>query len=122
MNNVIISTVQELHDVLVKGQQDYEASVICRLLQYQSDTTEFWDQAAAIEIWGGSGSVFDQAFVRDPENISQIEPVYFDALAKRYQSLLLRLGELIIENGSSNRFVDRAVNALRSWTQSVQEQ
>lgn len=59
----------------------------------------------SLEIWGGVGSLFDQAFVKNSE----------DSLSLQFNRVRLELGGLIEKEGRSTHFVRSANMVLRQW-------
>lgn len=108
MNVDLKSSIEQLHQVLVAGKQTSEASVIGAVLSYEDGSDEFWKKLASLDIWGGAGSVFDQAFA----TMGDLPKDEYKRLTLQFLKLLLPIGEEVITAGRSTPFVQRAVKLL----------
>lgn len=82
-----------------EGHNAQGVSIFSRISQLKYDSDDFWKEITSLEIWGGSGSLFDQAFVIGEDA---------ELLRKRLDQLLLELSEVIIQTKHANHFVASA--------------
>lgn len=95
--------LEQMEAILRDGEETRGAPLIARILRLNYGSEEFWAAVTDLEIWGGAGSLFDQAFVKDSE----------DHLSLEFYRVLLDLGGLIEKEGRSTHFVRSATMVLR---------
>lgn len=113
MSTTLVENISLIHDLLDKAGQTQEAKAFQKVLVAEPESDEFWTRLASIDIWGGAGSVFDQAFV-EYTPASGLTEKQFRELQLLYLPLLREIGQNLIQSRYSTRFVERAVNALPS--------
>ncbi len=101
----ITRALEKMEAVLRDGEETRGARLVARILKLHYGSEEFWSEVAGLEIWGGAGSLFDQAFVKNSE----------DSLRLQFNRVLLELGGLIEKEGRSTHFVRSANMVLRQW-------
>jgi hypothetical protein len=99
----LMRALKQIHALLRDGGEKQGARLLARLLKLDYGSEEFWSAVTGLEIWGGSGSLFDQAFVKNSE----------DSLRLQFNRVLLELGGLIEKEGRSTHFVRSANMVLR---------
>jgi hypothetical protein len=65
--------LKRLKAILDSNTDRFASSLLNRLLEAKVGTLEFWDLAASLDVWGGSGSIADQAgmAIKDREQQKQ---------------------------------------------------
>lgn len=101
----LMRALKQMHTLLRDGGEKRGAQLIARILKLNYGSDEFWSAVTSLEIWGGAGSLFDQAFVKNSE----------DSLRLQFNRALLELGGLIEKEGRSTHFVRSANMVLRQW-------
>jgi len=99
----LVASVTRLIEVLETCGCDRDASILQAVLELPMGSPEFYQRASSVDIWGGSGSLFDQAFVGS--GIIHYRRIFLREL--------LAFGLLLQRAGHSTRFVDSAVQVLR---------
>lgn len=100
----IVETLKQLLTLLHEGGETRGASLISDAIGLDHGSDEFWQAVASREIWGGSGSLFDQAFAESKDA---------DPVRKEFDGLMLQLSDLLEESGHANSFV-RSANLVLS--------
>lgn len=77
-------------------------------------STAFEEAIQSRTIWGGSGSIFDQAFA-DISQCEGLEKMEFNRRRQEFLTLLLELGERQLVQNGSNAFIQNRVDTLRQW-------
>jgi hypothetical protein len=101
----IMRALERMQVLLREGQETYGAQLLANIFKLQYDSEAFWRAVTSLEIWGGSGSLFDQAFVKNSE----------DPLRHQFNQALLELSDLIETEGRATHFIRSAAAVLRQW-------
>jgi hypothetical protein len=96
---MVRDTLQEISDLLEK----HNASSNRLAIALQGGEQELWDYLLSNELWGGAGSVADQAVLEDPEARKQLE------------GLMIRLGREQMGLGRVNVRTEMWVSAFEKW-------
>jgi len=91
----------EVHKLLLAGSEVFQANLIEQALNGGEE--RLLDFLISNELWGGSGSIADQALV---ENTN---------LRKQLEELLVELGEIQIMDGHANERTKSWVRAFKNW-------
>jgi hypothetical protein len=101
MMNELIPKLKQLKDLLAEGGEAYYSTYIDKVLG--SDEEDIWLFLCSNELWGGAGSIADQAVLEN------------EALRKQIELLLIELGELQLKSGRVNVRTEMWVSAFRQW-------
>ncbi len=88
MNKIIKHKLIELGNLLKSGGETLYASNLKNSLNDSND--KMWNYLTSNELWGGSGSIADQALIESSD------------LRKQLQHLLIELGNLQIKENRAN--------------------
>lgn len=99
LNHMISETLEELSQLLEKHNASSNQLAIALL----GDENKLWDYLLSNELWGGAGSVADQALLELPEARKQLE------------ELMIRLGREQISLGRVNVRTEMWVSAFEKW-------
>lgn len=91
--------LQEICDLLVKGNASSNGIHIA----LASDDETLWKYLTSNELWGGAGSVADQALLDDP------------ATRKQLEHLMIELGEIQMALGKVNVRTEMWTSAFKKW-------
>lgn len=80
------------------------------LLQARGED-RFWVEVNANEIWGGAGSLADQAFVVNPG----VPPEVWQVQRRKFHELMIRLGRALLAHGNANPRISMWVEAFEQW-------
>jgi hypothetical protein len=94
----------DLIDLLNSGHERYLAGIVRNALCGPKETLD--EFLVSDELWGGSGSIADQAFPDD------------QARRKRLEEILIKIGTLQIEAGLVNTRTKPWVEAFDHWKKS----
>jgi hypothetical protein len=97
--NKIKEKLKQLQDLLRSGQENYQANQIENALSGSDDDLTAY--ITSNELWGGAGSVADQALLDDPKKRKQLE------------AILIKLGKLQIKKGVVNVRTEMWTSAFR---------
>lgn len=70
-----------------------------------SDDQSVWNFLTSNELWGGSGSLADQALIEFPD------------ARKQFEELMIKLGEIQLSAGKVNVRTTMWISAFREWRQ-----
>jgi hypothetical protein len=93
------SKLQEIDDLLFSGNASNDR--IYKALS--SDDNELWSYLTSNELWGGAGSIADQALFENKD------------LRKRLEKLLIELGDMQIALGKVNVRTEMWTSAFKKW-------
>jgi hypothetical protein len=96
---VIQKTLQEIFELLEKHNVSSNALDIA----LRGDEKILWDYIVSNELWGGAGSVADQALMELPED------------RKKLDALMIRLGREQMKIGRVNVRTEMWVSAFEKW-------
>jgi hypothetical protein len=96
---VIRKTLQEIFELLEK----HNASSNALDIALRGDEKILWDYLVSNELWGGAGSVADQALMELPED------------RKKLDALMIRLGREQMKIGRVNVRTEMWVSAFEKW-------
>jgi len=96
---MILETLQEISDLLEKHNASSNTLAVALL----GDDNKMWDYLVSNELWGGAGSVADQAVLKIPEARAQLE------------RLMIRLGREQMRLGRVNGRTEIWVNVFEKW-------
>ena len=91
----------ELKDLLRAGGETYYSDKLDKVLGSTEDN--LWNFLCSNELWGGAGSIADQAALENK------------TLRRRIELLLIDLGELQIKSNHINVRTEMWVSAFRQW-------
>jgi hypothetical protein len=97
--------LERLKTLLVRADEDYLASVVANALDGSDE--EFEDFLLSNALWGGAGSVADQAGVSRDGDVH--------VLKKDIERTLMELGRMQIEAGRTNARTNMWVDAFEHW-------
>ena len=95
----IKETLEKISKILKKGNEDYYAELIYNALNGQQD--KLWEFLVSNELWGGAGSIADQALLDKKE------------LRKKLNEFFIELGNMQINVNKVNDRTEMWVTALR---------
>lgn len=101
--------LNEMRDILVRHGYRQEAEHIGAIILLDMNSPEFLVKANSNEIWGGAGSIGDQAFVTSSSQPYAI----WDRDRKRFFLLMSRFGEFLLTRPSLNRRVSAQVEFFK---------
>jgi hypothetical protein len=101
MNDKIKKLLEQIQVVYRQSKHDSQSGIIADLLE--SDEDKLWSFLTSNSLWGGSGSIADQAFIDEPE------------LRRQLESLLIKLGEEQILQGKVNVRTEMWMQAFKKW-------
>jgi hypothetical protein len=93
--------LSDLFDLLHSGQERYLAGIVRNALSGSQETVD--EFLVSNELWGGSGSIADQAFPDDRERRKSLEEI------------LIKIGTFQIEAGLVNTRTKTWVKAFNHW-------
>lgn len=96
---MVQDTLLEISELLEKHNASSNTLAVALL----GDENEMWDYLVSNELWGGAGSVADQAMLEFPDALKQLE------------ALLVRLGREQISLGRVNVRTEMWVSAFDKW-------
>ena len=96
--------VSDLAELLDSGKERAQAGIVRDALRGPKEILD--EFLVSNELWGGSGSIADQAFVDDKER------------RRRLEELLIRVGTLQLDAGRINTRTKMWVDAFEHWKQS----
>ena len=96
---MIQDTLREISEFLEKHNASSNMLTIALL----GDENKMWDYLVSNELWGGAGSVADQAVIESPDERKQLE------------LLLIRLGREQMGLGRVNVRTEMWVSAFEKW-------
>jgi hypothetical protein len=96
---MVHTTLQEISDLLEK----YEASSNALAIALLGDDRKMWDYLISNQLWGGAGSVADQALLKIPVARAQLD------------TLMIRLGREQMSLGRVNARTEMWVSAFEKW-------
>lgn len=99
-----VSVLSRLMIVLKQGNEP-GVRLLSDILNLERDSEAFWRATTGLELWGGSGSLFDQAFVDNRADTKLLRDEYY--------LLMFDLSWLIEQCGHANRFTRSASMVLR---------
>ncbi|MFA5144021.1 MAG: hypothetical protein WC522_07660 [Candidatus Omnitrophota bacterium] len=95
----IKETLEKISEVLKKGNEDNYTELIYNALNGQQD--KLWEFLVSNELWGGAGSIADQALLDKKE------------LRKKLNEFLVELGNMQINVNKVNDRTEMWVTALK---------
>jgi len=98
MMEELVNILEKLKRLLSEGGDLYYASHIQKALE--SGEKDTWEFLCSNELWGGAGSIADQALLEN------------DSLRKKLEKLLVQLGELQQKDGRVNVRTEMWVSAF----------
>jgi len=101
MMNELIPKLKQLKDLLAEGGEAYYSSYLDKVLG--GNEGEIWSFLCSNELWGGAGSIADQAVLENK------------ALRRRIELLLIDLGELQKKSGRVNIRTETWIYDFRQW-------
>jgi hypothetical protein len=101
--SAIRKTLSEVAALLDAGNASYAAEITYKALSGSDE--EFEQFLTSSELWGGSGSIADEALIGDIER------------RKKLEMLLINLGRLQIEEGNTNPRTETWVSTFEHWKQ-----
>jgi hypothetical protein len=101
MDDKVKKLLEQIQVVYKQSKHDFQSEIIADLLE--SDEDKLWSFLTSNSLWGGSGSIADQAFIDEPE------------LRRQLESLLIKLGEEQILQGKVNVRTEMWMQAFRKW-------
>ena len=99
--NEIRDKLRQLLGLLRSGNENYQANQIEPALAGSDDDLKAY--VTSNELWGGAGSIADQALVETPESRQRVE------------TLLAELGEIQIKAGVVNVRTEMWTSVFRQW-------
>lgn len=99
MNQKIKGILENIFKILKEGNEDYSAELIYNALNGQQD--KLWEFLVSNELWGGAGSIADQALLDKKE------------LRKKLNEFLVELGNMQINVNKINDRTKMWVTALK---------
>jgi hypothetical protein len=96
---MVRDTLQEISELLEKHNASSNTLEVALL----GDETKMWDYLVSNELWGGAGSVADQAVLEFPEARAQLN------------RLMIRLGREQMSLGRVNVRTEMWVTAFEKW-------
>lgn len=96
---MVRDTLKEISELLERHNASSNALAIAVL----GDDQKMWDYLVSNELWGGAGSVADQAVLELPDARRQLEV------------LLIRLGQEQMSLGRTNVRTEMWVSAFEKW-------
>lgn len=96
---MVQDTLREIAELLEKHNASSNMLAIALL----GDEKKMWNYLVSNELWGGAGSVADQAVLESPDARKQLE------------TLLIQLGREQIELGRVNVRTEMWVSAFEKW-------
>lgn len=96
---MVRDTLQEISELLERHNASSNALAIAVF----GDDQKMWDYLVSNELWGGAGSVADQAVLEIPDARRQLE------------ELLIRLGREQMSLGRTNVRTEMWVSAFAKW-------
>lgn len=103
----LMRALERLQAILQEGRERQGGRLLLSILKRDYGSEEFWAAVTGLEIWGGSGSLFDQAFVNSTEELIP--------LRQQFYRVMLELSGLIEREGRSTHFVRSAGAVLHQW-------
>ena len=97
--------LERLSALLVRADEDYLASVVAKALDGSDE--EFEEFLLSNALWGGAGSVADQAGISRDRDVR--------VLTKDIERTLIELGRMQIEAGRTNVRTAMWVDAFEHW-------
>lgn len=109
MNKNLRRLLAELGELLENGGELRQAGYVREAL-FENDQT-FKEFLISNALWGGAGSIADQAFIRqtpapNPE---------MDSRRRELERLMIELGQLQVHAGETNRFTKGWIEAFERW-------
>ena len=101
MDDKIKKLLEQIQVVYRQSKHDSQSGIIADLLESGED--KLWSFLTSNSLWGGSGSIADQALIDEPE------------LRRQLESLLIKLGEEQIHQGRVNVRTEMWMKAFRKW-------
>jgi hypothetical protein len=104
MGDGIRATLSEMADMLERGSERYEQLAATWIRAALSGSPQALDDfIVSNELWGGAGSIADQAFASE------------QTLRPRFEDLMIKLGRLQVEADRANLRTESWVGAFESW-------
>jgi len=101
MKEEVINNLKKLCTILNEGGETHYSDHIEEVLRKNDD--EIWQYLCSNGLWGGAGSIADQALLGNSE------------LRKKMDYLLVELGEFQIRSGQTNVRTEMWVSAFKQW-------
>ena len=101
MKDKIKNILKELHEILIAGGESYYAKIIKEHINAKEN--KLWEFLTSNILWGGAGSIADQAIMNNKELRSLLEET------------LMKLGKEQIKNNKTNVRTETWVAAFEEW-------
>ena len=110
----IQTTLQRIHEILKTHPGDDAAWVASVIDLYGSDETRFYQALNSKRLWGGAGSVANQALADNPG----IDEIVWNEQIRSFRELMIELGTHLQERGNAYPDISSWVLAFSNWNQS----
>jgi len=110
----IITCLQCIHEILENHPGDSAAWIISVIDLYGNDETRFYQALNSKRMWGGAGSIANQALADNP---GMDETVWLQEI-RRFRELMIELGTHLQERGSAYPDISSWLLAFSNWNQS----
>ena len=110
----IRDTLQRIHEILKSHPGDDAAWLASVIALYETDETRFYKALNSKRLWGGAGSVANQALADNP---GIDERVWHEDI-RRFRELMIELGTHLQERGNAYPDISSWVLAFSNWNQS----
>ncbi|HEY9050036.1 MAG TPA: hypothetical protein VIQ03_00745 [Gammaproteobacteria bacterium] len=110
----ILTTLNRIHGILQHHPSDSSAWLASIIELYHSDKDAFYRELNSKHMWGGAGSIANQALADNPGMESWI----WQSEIREFRELMIELGNHLQSRGSSYPDISSWLLAFSNWNQS----
>lgn len=110
----IQTNLQRIHQILHNHQSDSADCVANLLILYSGDETKFYQELNSKRMWGGAGSIANEALADNPG----IEGWIWQAEIQEFRELMIELGRHLMKQGNAYPDISSWLLAFSNWNQS----
>lgn len=108
------TTLQRIHDILGNHPGKDAAWIASVIDLYEKDETRFYQSLNSKRMWGGAGSIANQALADNPG----IDERAWHEEIRRFRELMIELGTHLQERGNEYPDISSWLLAFSNWNQS----
>jgi len=108
------SILRRIHKLLLIHRGDYAGWIASVIEQAESDETEFYRQLNSKRMWGGAGSIANQALADNPGD----DDWAWKTEIHEFRELMIELGQHLQARGSHYPDISSWLLAYNNWNQS----